>query len=58
MGYTSSKVKNRYNKKAYDNITVRLPKRMKEQLKDKCENDGISMNSIFLNAAKKYINKE
>ena len=54
MAGTSSTVKNRWNRKNYDSVLVMLPKGMKERLKAACEKDGISMNSIFVKAAKNY----
>ncbi len=58
MAGTSSTVKNRWNRKNYDSVLVMLPKGMKEQLKATCEKDGISMNSIFVKAAKDYLGEE
>ena len=55
MSKTSSKVKDRYNKKVYDQIIVRLPKGMKEQLKEQCIKNGDSMNSVFVKAATDYL---
>lgn len=55
MGSTSSKVKDRYNKKTYDQIIVRLPKGMKNQLKEKCMKNGDSMNSVFVKSAIDYL---
>lgn len=58
MAYTSTAVKNRWNKKNYDTYTMYLPKGMKERLKAACEKDGVSMNSIFVKAAKDYLGEE
>lgn len=58
MAYTSPEVKNRWNKNNYDRVAVMLPKGMKERLKATCEKDGISMNSIFVKAAKDYLGEE
>ena len=55
MSKTSSKVKDRYNKKVYDQIIVRLPKGMKEQLKELCIKNGDSMNSVFVKAVTDYL---
>lgn len=55
MGKTSTKVKERWNKKTYDEIKVRVPKGIKESLKKKCDENGISMNYIFVEAAKQYL---
>ncbi|MBR0307865.1 MAG: Arc family DNA-binding protein [Mogibacterium sp.] len=58
MGKTSSAVKNRYNQKAYDRCVVNIPKGMRDRLKEKCAAEGISMNSIFLKAAKDYLGED
>lgn len=47
MGKTSCEVKDRYNKKAYDNVTLRLPKGQKEIWKAKAEEKGFSLNSFI-----------
>lgn len=49
MSKTSSQVKNRYNKKAYDNILLVLKKGQKEIVKEHAEKQGMSVN--------KYINQ-
>ena len=41
MGKTSSKVKDRYNAKAYDEIKVRVFKGDKEKVKAHAENQGL-----------------
>lgn len=58
MAYTSPEVKNRWNKNNYDRVAVMLPKGMKDRLKEVCKKDGISMNSIFVQAAKDYLGEE
>lgn len=50
MGKTSSIVKDRYNKKAYDNITLRVFKGKKDIIKEHAEATGGSLNS-FINRA-------
>ena len=40
MSKTSSEVKNRWNKKAYDMTAVRLPKGMKDRLVERYTNFG------------------
>lgn len=47
---TSSKVKDRYNAKAYDEIKVRVSKGSKEVIQDYAESQGQSVNG-FINAA-------
>ena len=50
MGKTSSKVKDRYNAKAYDELKIRVPKGEKEQIKAHADNQGESLNG-FINRA-------
>ncbi len=55
MGKTSWTVKERYNKKAYDELKSRLPKGMKEQFKAACEENKDTMNSVIVAAVKDYL---
>lgn len=50
MGRTSSAVKDRWNQKAYDTITLRVAKGEKARIKEAADKAGISVNS-FINAA-------
>lgn len=50
MGKTSSAVKNRYNNKAYDRITIVIPKGRKADLKAIAERAGESVNSYVIKA--------
>lgn len=50
MGKTSSKVKDRYNAKAYDEIKVRVSKGKKDEIKAHAEEQGESLNG-FINRA-------
>ena len=50
MGKTSSKVKDRYNAKAYDEIKVRVSKGNKDIIKAHAERNGESLNG-FVNRA-------
>ena len=43
MGYTSSKVKQRWNKKHYDVISSRLPKGCREEIKTAAKARGLSV---------------
>ncbi len=49
MGKTSSESKNKYNKKAYDRISVMVPKGQKEIFVKMAQSKGLSLNG--------YINK-
>lgn len=54
---TSSAVKNRYNKKAYDAIIARIPKELAEAFKAKCAAEGISQAQIIKKAIEDFLNK-
>ena len=45
MGRTSSAVKAKYNKKAYDRIEVTVKKGLKDEYRAACEKAGRSMNA-------------
>lgn len=47
MGKTSSRVKDRYNAKAYDAITFRVPKGEKETIKAHADKMGESLNGFI-----------
>jgi predicted HicB family RNase H-like nuclease len=53
MGKTSSEVKNRYNKKAYDFITITVKKGEKENIKAAAEKQGKSLNKYITDLIKK-----
>ena len=57
MGKTSSEVKERYNNKVYDKITVRLPKKLVAAFKAKCTEDNVSQAQIVKKAIEKFINE-
>lgn len=50
MGKTSSKVKDRYNAKTYDEIKVRVSKGKKDEIKAHADSKGESLNG-FINRA-------
>ena len=52
---TSSEVKNRYNKKVYDSIIVRVPKEMAQAFKEKCAAEGIAQAQIIKEAITKFL---
>lgn len=54
---TSSAVKDRYNKKAYDVIMVRVPKGMGEAFKHKCAELGVSQAQIIKQAVEGFLSK-
>ena len=47
MGKTSSEAKNRYNKKAYDRISLTVKKGMKEEIEAFADKQGMSMNGYI-----------
>ena len=54
--HTSSKVKDRYNKKVYDNISVRVPKATAAEFKAKCAAEGIPQAQIIKKAIEEFLN--
>ena len=50
MGKTSAAVKNRYNEKAYDRISLTVPKGQKETIKAHAESKGESLNGFIQRA--------
>ena len=50
MGKTSSKVKDRYNAKAYDELKIRVPKGEKDKIKAHADNQGESLNGFVKRA--------
>ena len=52
---TSSAVKQRYNEKVYDVISVRIPKELAAQFKEKCQLTGDSQAGIIKKAIEEYL---
>lgn len=52
---TSSAVKNRYNKKVYDSVIVRLPKDLVQQFKEKCRTENIPQAQIIKKAIEDFL---
>ena len=50
MGKTSASVKNRYNEKAYDRISLVVPKGQKEIIKEHAVAKGESLNGFIQRA--------
>lgn len=50
MGRTSAAVKNRYNEKAYDRITIVVPKGQKSTVEAAAKNEGDSVNQYIIGA--------
>ena len=58
MGKTSSVVKDRYNKKVYDEIKVRVPKGKKESFQNYATSKGESVNSFINRVINEAMGKE
>ena len=58
MGKTSSKVKDRWNQNAYDNITLRVPKGEKDKIKAYAADHGKSVNGFITELIQKEMHKE
>ncbi len=52
---TSSAVKNRYNKRVYDSIIVRVPKEMAEAFKKKCVDTGVPQAQVVKKAIEQFL---
>lgn len=52
---TSSAVKQRYNEKVYDNISVRVPKEMAAAFREKCAAEGIPQAQIIKKAIEAFL---
>lgn len=49
-GKTSAASKNKWNAKAYDRITLCVPKGYKETLRKRAEMNGLSLNAFIMSA--------
>lgn len=58
MGKTSSEVKDRYNKKAYDEIKVRVKKGSKESIQKVANAQGESLNGYITEAIRRRMKSE
>lgn len=54
---TSTEVKARYNQKAYDIVSVRVPKEMAEAFKTKCVLDGVPQAQVIKKAIEDFLQK-
>ena len=52
---TSSAVKNRYNKKVYSSISVKLPKDLVSEFREKCAEAGDSQAQFIKEAIERYL---
>lgn len=53
--HTSSAVKQRYNEKVYDNISVRVPKELAAAFRSKCVAEGIPQAQIIKKAIEDFL---
>ena len=53
---TSSAVKQRYNQKTYDVISIRVPKETAEAFKAKCAADGVPQAQVIKTAIENFLN--
>ena len=58
MGKTSVAVKEKYNKKAYDDIRLRVKKGKKEEIQARAEELGKSLNSYVVDLIEKDLKKD
>ena len=55
MGTTSSKVRNRWNAKHYDRISITIPKGWGDRLREFCVSKGGTVNGIVTERIKKEL---
>lgn len=55
MSRTSTEVKRRYNNSVYSTVRAELPKETVAAFKAKCQQTGVSMASVILEAIEKFI---
>ena len=58
MGKTSSAVKDRYNKKAYDRFLLTVRKGQKDEIQQYAESIGMSLNGFIIQAIEEAMKKD
>lgn len=58
MGKTSSEVKDRYNRKAYDEIKLRVYKGRKADIQAAAERAGLSLSSYIVKAIERQMSND
>lgn len=53
MGKATTTAKNKYNDKAYDRISLSVPKGKKDQYREEAEKRGMSLNNFIMQALEK-----
>lgn len=56
--HTSTEVKARYNAKVYSNLSLKLPKELVANFKEKCTREGVSQASIIKKAIEDFLSKK
>lgn len=54
---TSSAVKQRYNEKVYDVISIRVPKALAAAFREKCVTDGIPQAQVIKKAIEDFLSQ-
>lgn len=57
MSKTSSQVKNRWNEKAYDRISLFVPKGKREKIKAAAKERGQSVNGLINEAVQEFLKR-
>lgn len=52
---TSTAVKQRYNKKVYDTISIRVPKETAKAFREKCATEGIPQAQVIKTAISEFL---
>lgn len=55
MAYTSSEVKNRYNKKVYKQFATQLPIELVDNFKARCSEEGKSQRQVIIELIENYL---
>lgn len=58
MGKTSSEVKDRYNKKAYDTIMLRVYKGRKDEVQAAAKRAGLSLNAYIVKTIERQMDND
>lgn len=58
MSKTSTESKAKYNAKAYDLLSYRIPKELASAFKDKCASEGISQAQVIKQSIESFIKSE
>lgn len=56
MSKPTAAVKNRWNEKNYDRITIIVKKGTKDKFKEYADSEGMSLNAYIVNSVEEHIN--